>query len=128
MLGRYRIVRGKRPPGEPLPDGKRVDTRKHTQHVLRPDAVLVRALFARPDAAGFERFEAAYLAGLRERYAADRKPFDALAAEAAGTDVYLGCNCPTAKQPDVMRCHTVLALRFMKEKYPKLRVLLPKKP
>jgi hypothetical protein len=127
VLARYRIVRGKRPPGEPLPEGKRVDTRKHTQHVLRPDAALVRSFLAKPDAASFERFRTAYLARLRERFAADRKPFDALAAEAAEADVYLGCNCPTGKNPDVTRCHTYLALRFMKEKYPKLTVVLPEK-
>ena len=37
----------------------------------------------------------------------------ALAEEAKVSDVYLGCSCPTAKNPDVRRCHTVLALKFM---------------
>jgi hypothetical protein len=40
-------------------------------------------------------------------------------------DVWLGCNCPTAKNPDVRRCHTVLALQFMKERYPALEVRIP---
>ena len=40
-------------------------------------------------------------------------------------DVYLGCNCPTARQPDVLRCHTVLALAFLRERYPDLSVRLP---
>jgi hypothetical protein len=39
--------------------------------------------------------------------------------------VYLGCSCPSRANPDVQRCHTVLALQFMKKKYPKLRVVLP---
>jgi len=125
MLARYRIVRGKRPPDEPLPEGRRIDIRKHTSHVLRPDAALVAMYLKRPDAANFKRYQAAYLARLRQRFAEDRAPFDALAAEAARSDVYLGCNCPTAKNPDVRHCHTYLALRFMKQKYPKLEVVLP---
>ena len=32
---------------------------------------------------------------------------------------------PPAKNPDVQRCHTVLALRFMMKRYPQLEVLLP---
>jgi len=125
MLGRYRIVRGKRPPGQPLPKGRRIDIRKHTSHVLRPDAELVVEFLKRPDAAAWSRYTALYLAELERRFAADRAPFDALADEARAGDVYLGCNCPTKKNPDVQRCHTYLALGFMKKKYPKLEVVLP---
>lgn len=125
MLARYRIVRGKRPPGEPLPAGHRVDTRKHTHHVLRPEPALVVAYLKQPGAASFSRYRKEYLARLSARFAEDRAPFDALAAEAMKSDVYLGCNCPTLKNPDVRHCHTYLALLFMKEKYPKLEVVLP---
>jgi hypothetical protein len=38
---------------------------------------------------------------------------------------HLGCSCPTAKNPDVMRCHTVLALRFMRAHYPALDIRYP---
>ncbi len=46
-------------------------------------------------------------------------------ALATDEDVFLGCNCPTAKNPDVQRCHTVLALKFMQERYPALEVAFP---
>ena len=125
MLARYQIVRGKRPPGNPLPNGLRIDTRKHTQHVLRPDEAAVTELLEDPTAAAFAVFAKRYRATLEERFADDREPFDALAEAAREQDVYLGCNCPTQKQPDPKRCHTALALAFMKRKYPKLKVVLP---
>jgi hypothetical protein len=124
MIARYRIVRGARPADDPLPDGVRQDTRKHTRHVLRPEAALVRGFLARPDEAGFRAFRAAYLELLERRFAEDRGPFDALAELARRTDVYLGCNCPTAKQPDVRRCHTLLALAFLQRRYRDLDVRL----
>src|SRR6185503_14720931 len=123
MLARYQIVRGKRPPGNPLPAGKRIDIRKHTNHVLRPDAKLVVEFLKHPDAAAWRRYTVAYLALLERRFAADRAAFDALAAEARAGDVYVGCNCPTKKNPNVKQCHTYLALGFMKKKYPKLEVV-----
>jgi hypothetical protein len=126
VLGRYRIVRGKRDPGDPLPDGERIDTRKHTRHFLRPETATVMALIAEPSAANFHRFARAYEATIARRFAADRRPFDALAARAQEGDVFLGCNCPTAWNPDVRRCHTTLALGFMKKKYPGLKVKLPR--
>jgi hypothetical protein len=64
-------------------------------------------------------------AAVEERFGADREPFDALAALAADHDVYLGCSCPTQKQPRVERCHTYLALQFMADRYPHLKVVLP---
>lgn len=124
MLGRYRIVRGKRPPDDPLPEGVRIDTRKHTGHVLRPRADLVKELMADPQGR-WPAFRQKYLALLEERFREDPSPFQALAELAQTQSVYIGCNCPTRKQPDVNRCHTVLALQFMAARFPNLRVCLP---
>ena len=125
MLARYRIVRGRRPPDEPLPVGKRQDTRKHTRHVLRPTTEMVARLLKAPDARGFAEFRNAYRELLNQRFSSERPAFDALAELARTHDVYLGCNCPTNKQPDVRRCHTSLALAFFKEHYPDLDIRLP---
>jgi hypothetical protein len=126
MLTRYRIVRGKRSPDDPLPEGVRIDVRKHTRHVLAPTSEMVEALLEEPsDAARLKAFSRAYRALLDERFAADRSAFDKLAATARDANVYIGCSCPTANQPDVMRCHTVLALRFMHEHYRTLDVRIP---
>jgi hypothetical protein len=126
MLARYQIVRGKRPPGSPLPDGTRIDARKHTHSVFSPDPESVGEFLAAPSNAAFSRFSAGYRRLLASRFEARRSEFDALADTATRADVYIGCNCPTKINPDVNRCHTVLALHFMKKKYPKLRVVLPK--
>lgn len=124
MLARYQIVRGRRREGDPLPEGKRYDTRKHTQHVLRPTQELVEEFLSDPSQAGFERFRTAYVALLEERFAEQPGRFDALAQEARQGDVFLGCNCPTARQPDVRHCHTWLALEYFARKYPDLDVRL----
>ena len=63
---------------------------------------------------------------LEKRFSSDRGPFDELAQTASAGDVFIGCNCPTRKNPDVKRCHTVLALKFMKKKYSRLKVDLPR--
>ena len=125
MLARYKIYRGKRPAGVELPDGVRQDTRKHTRHFLRPRAEAVAAYLAEPTDAAWHEFEADYLRVLAQRLAADATPFDDLAKLATETDVYLGCSCPTAKNPDVARCHTVLALQFMQQQYRNLKVTFP---
>jgi hypothetical protein len=125
MITRYQIIRGARPPANPLPEGVRQDTRKHTQHVLRPEAAMVEALLADPSEQGFRRFRSAYLELLARRFRSERGRFDELAALARAGDVYLGCNCPTAKQPEVRRCHTSLALAFLRQHYPDLEVRLP---
>lgn len=125
MIARYQIVRGARPPGDPLPDGIRQDTRKHTRHVLRPEADMVEALLADGSERGFRRFREAYLGLLARRFRSERARFEELAGLARGGDVYLGCNCPTTKQPDVRRCHTYLALGFLRQHYPDLDVRLP---
>ena len=126
MLSRYQMIRGKRPAGDPLPAGDRVDTRKHTRHFLRPEARHVQALITDPSEENWHRFEREYLATIGRRFKQDRTSFDALAARAEQTDVYLGCSCPTSWNPEVRHCHTVLALRFMNRKYPRLRVQIPK--
>jgi len=125
MLARYRIVRGKRSPSDPLPDGIRQDTRKHTQHVLRPTAPLVLALLEDSSAAAFAAFEHGYRALLQQRFVTERRRFDELAELARSNDVYLGCNCPTQRQPDVRRCHTLLALAFLRDHYPDVVVRFP---
>jgi hypothetical protein len=125
MLARYKIFRGKRPPGEDLPDGVRQDTRKHTRHVLAPEPKLVFRYLAKPSDAAWAAFRQAYRELLASRFADRREEFDALADGALWADVYIGCNCPTKANPDVGRCHTVLALNFMKQKYRKLKIVLP---
>lgn len=125
MLARYRIVRGRRPEDDPLPDGVRQDTRKHTRHVLRPSAELVAALLADPSERSFRRFAGGYRALLEQRFGNERERFEELARMAREQHVYLGCNCPTERQPDVRRCHTVLALAFLRERYPDLDVREP---
>ncbi len=122
MLSRYTMIRGARPTASPLPRGIRQDTRKHTRHVLRPTAELVAGFLGDGSEASFRRFRAAYRQLLEERYRQERPRFDQLAQLAASQDVFLGCSCPTARQPHVARCHTTLALEFMSERYPGLRV------
>lgn len=124
MLARYTMVRGA--PASSLPRGERQDTRKHTRHVLRPSDEIVAEVFASAgDDVAWARYAARYRALLEERFTESRAAFDRLAAMARFHDVYLGCSCPSSKNPDVMRCHTVLALGFMKERYPQLEVRMP---
>jgi uncharacterized protein YeaO (DUF488 family) len=127
MLARYRIVRGARAPDDPLPDGVRQDTRKHTRHVLRPSSELVLLVLQDSSVQVFERFKRGYLELLEQRFVKERERFDELAALATHTDVYLGCNCPTGRQRDLQRCHTVLALDFMRVHYPGLLVHFPER-
>lgn len=123
MLARYSMVRGA--PSSALPQGIRQDTRKHTKHVLRPTEEMVRKYLSAPTDAAWREFAARYRALLDERFAADRTPFDELAALARDNDVYLGCSCPTKANPDVRRCHTTLALAYMKCRYRNLDVRMP---
>ncbi len=125
MLARYKIYRGRRPPADPLPAGIRQDTRRHTRHCLRPTKEIVDAYLAAPNDVAWRQFRDAYLALLEDRYQEDRAAFDELAALAAENDVFLGCSCPTKKNPEVGRCHTYLGLQFMKAKYPGSDVRIP---
>ena len=131
MLARYQIRRGASLADLPrvLREGVRIDTRMHTRHCLRPARELVATLFAALDAGragAWTAFARAYQELLDQRFAADRAPFDALAVLARTRNVFLGCSCPTARVPDVRHCHTVLALRFLRARYPRLDVRLPK--
>src|SRR5262249_50886641 len=124
VLARYQMKRGT--PASALPKGTRIDIRVHTHHVLRPpSAAVIAAYLAAPSAAAWATLRRAYLAEVERRFARDRAPFDALAELARHADVYLGCSCPTAANPDVLHCHTVLALQFMRRRYRGLRVVLP---
>lgn len=126
MLARYKI-----PYMRPIPEGSpeaapssvRIDTRKHTKHCLRPSEEAVEAF--QNGRIDWAEFTAQYIEMLEDRYAHDRGPFDALAERAMCESVFLGCSCPTKKNPDINHCHTVLALRFMREKYSELVVSLP---
>lgn len=119
------IVRGKRPVSDPLPEGVRQDIRWRSRHCLRPPEALVKAYLADPTETAWRRFERQYLAVLERRFAEDPAPFQELAKRAARQDVHLGCSCPTQKNRNVRHCHTVLALAFMKEKFPQLDVVFP---
>jgi hypothetical protein len=127
MLSRYTIFR-RRPKGAPpLPKGIRQDTRFRTKHILRPTKEIVEALLADGTAVAKKRFRSQYLALLKERYRKDPAAFANLAELATEEDVFLGCNCPTKKNPDVHDCHTWLALQFMQRKFPDLKVKFPKR-
>ena len=125
MLARYKIYRGKLPPDAQRPEGIRQDTRKHTRHCLRPPTAIVTEYLANPSTEAWEKFESSYLRCLNERWEADPTPFDQLADLAIAENVYIGCSCPTVKNPNVRHCHTVLALKFMQERYTALEVEFP---
>jgi hypothetical protein len=125
MLARYKIYRGKPPVDAQLPVGIRQDTRKHTRHCLRPPEEIVAEYLANPTSRSWKKFASEYLRNLDIRYSTDATPFDSLANLATAENVYIGCSCPTAKNPEVNHCHTVLALKFMKEHYPALKVEFP---
>jgi uncharacterized protein YeaO (DUF488 family) len=115
-----------RPPGAgPLPKGIRRDTRYRFSHILRPTKEIVEAYLADPTNAAWRTFKRKYLAILDMRFRENRTPFDDLARRAAENNVFLGCNCPTKKNPVLGHCHTYLALGFMKKHYPRLKVVIP---
>lgn len=122
------MVRGRRPDDDPLPEGVRQDTRKHTRHFLRPTSDMVEAYLAHPNQTSWEKFKKEYQRILEERFRKNRRDFDHLAELAAKEDVFLGCSCPTKTNPDVRHCHTVLALQFMRTKYSDLEVVMPDGP
>jgi len=87
---------------------------------------MVKRYLSSPTDRAWARFETEYVAALQERHQKDPRPFEDLARMAKQEDVSIGCTCPTKTNPRVDRCHTVLALRFMKQMYPRLRVVIPK--
>lgn len=123
MLARYQMKRGT--PASELPQGIRQDTRKHTHHMLRPPAELVVEYLAEPSDASAKRFRAGYRKAVLARRAADPEAFDQLAQLAREADVFLGCSCPTHKNPNVSHCHTWFALELMSEIYDDLDVRFP---
>ncbi len=126
MLARYKIIRGKRPPSDPLPEGIRQDARWRTKHPLRPTEQMVKEYLAAPSDGAWSRFKKAYVAVLEKRLRMNRTPFDRLAELAINHDVFIGCNCPTKANPRVDRCHTFLALEFMQDEYRRLRIEFPR--
>ena len=128
MLARYKIPRGKVEMREfPLPEGIRQDVRHRCfpKHPLAPKPEMVEKYFANPTSEGRRRFRSEYEKLLEKNYSERRSEVDALAEKASASDVYVGCSCPTKANPDVNHCHTVIALQFMKKKYPKLEVQFP---
>jgi hypothetical protein len=125
MVNRYKVCRRKRPAGEPLPNGLRRDTRKHTRHCLRPSAELVNQFLGQPSSASRKDFATEYWRTLIARYEEDPAPFDRPAKLASKDEIYIGCSCPTKKNPEVDYCHTVLALRLIAGNYPELDVEYP---
>lgn len=119
MLSRYKIPWYQRiPRGDPVLTGRRIDTRKHRNNIFSPSREMVVEYLHKPTDQTWENYGREYNLLLEQRFRTRRSEFDALAKLAMNTDVFLGCNCPTKKNPDAYRCHTVLALQFTKRKYP----------
>ena len=97
----------------------------HTRHVLRPPKAAVNRFLEDPNDAAWHRLAKEYRALLKERFKEDRPAFDAIAQLAREDDVYLGCSCPTKKNPNVKHCHTWLALEFFRDHYRDLEARLP---
>ncbi len=125
MLARYKMYRRRPKDAGPLPEGIRQDTRWRTKHILRPTREMVETYLADPTEPAWKKFRSAYLKELRARYEADPAAFQVLADLASENSVFLGCSCPTQKNPDVRHCHTWPALEFMKDKFPELEVVFP---
>lgn len=70
-------------------------------------------------------FKREYHALLVKRFHVASKRFDDLAELATENNVFIGCSCPTKKNPVPGHCHTYLALEFMKKKYPTLDIVIP---
>ena len=94
-------------------------------HFLRPWWLLLIAAAVAISWLWRRRFAADYRRLLAARRRERPEAFDALARAAREGDLWLGCNCPTARNPDVRRCHTFLALAFLSTAYPDLEVAWP---
>jgi len=126
MLSRYTIYRRRPVDAGPLPEGIRQDARWRTRHLLRPTQEMVEDFLEDTSSTGWKKFRSSYLSLLKERFKETPEEFRNLAELATENDVYIGCNCPTAKNPDVHHCHTFLALEFMSQKFPRLDIVFPK--
>ena len=124
MLKRYQIIRGKKVSGRHPQEVYR-DTRKHQNHCLAPTRTMVLEYLQDPSPKAWKLYERDYLKLLQQWFDRNPSQFDELAGKALRTDVYIGCSCPTKTNPDVYKCHTVLALEFMKSNYPALEIELP---
>lgn len=121
MLSRFQIKRGVNYPR--VPGALFKDTRKHVKaHVLAPTKDMVTRYLSQPTLDTWQWFQREYLLELQKR--ADERPeeFEELRRLAQTGDYYLGCSCPTPRNPLPCRCHTIVALEFMKERYPDLNV------
>jgi hypothetical protein len=87
---------------------------------------MVQRYLGEPASYPWRKFRADYLRTVMARFKEDPAPFAELARLALETDVYLGCSCPTKKNPNVMHCHTVLALTFMHGRYGEIAVVMPR--
>lgn len=83
---------------------------------------MVENYFACPSQTAWNVYEKQYLSLLSGRFGARQAEFDTFAELARMADVFVGYSCPTVKNPEVYKWHTILALRFMKNKYPWLYV------
>ena len=125
MLCRYTIYRRRPVSAPPLPDGSRKDTRWRTSHILRPTKEMVDRFLDDPNDEAWQTFRRAYLDLLEDRYRESPEQFMSLADLASNQDVFIGCSCPTKKNPDVRRCHTWVALEFMQKRFPDLSIRFP---
>lgn len=127
LLSRYTIYRRRPQDAPPLPPGIRQDVRHRTKHIVRPTQSMVETYLTAPNETTFATFQAAYRELLNARWHDDRSEFDQLAELARNHDVFLGCSCPTKRNPDVRHCHTWMALQFMAAQFPDLEVIFPEK-
>jgi len=125
MLSRYTIYRRRPKDAPPLPDGIRQDSRWRTRHILRPTQEMVDDYLANPNDEAWLRFKDEYLELLKTRQLEEPERFVELASLSSGNSVFIGCSCPTAKQPMIERCHTWLALEFIRQNYPEAKVRFP---
>jgi hypothetical protein len=77
----------------------------------------VKDYLAAPDEKAWRELRKAYLDLLQKRFREDKTPFARIADLAMTKDVFIGCSCPTKANPRVDRCHTFIALEFMKSRY-----------
>jgi len=110
---------------DPLPQGIRISTLHKTEHCFAQTKEIVQVYLEKPTSENWDIYVKKYIALLEHRFIERRKEFEEIADLAMNNNVFIGCYCPTKKNPDVYRCHTVLALKFMKDKYPDLIVKLP---